>query len=51
MDQNGQGMIINASRSVIFAKREENETVGDAARREAEKLRKEINYYRENPKE
>lgn len=49
MDQNGQGMIINASRSVIFAKREEDETVGDAAKREAGKLRKEINYYRENP--
>ncbi|GEM_PF-6178 len=49
MDQDGQGMIINASRSVIFAKREEDEAVGDAARREAEELRKEINYYRENP--
>lgn len=49
MDQNGQGMIINASRSVIFAQREEGETVGNAARREATKLRNEINYYRENP--
>jgi len=49
MDQNGQGMIINASRSIIFAERQENETVGDAARREATKLKKEINYYRENP--
>ncbi|MCL4418560.1 orotidine-5'-phosphate decarboxylase [Patescibacteria group bacterium] len=49
MDQNGQGMIMNASRSVIFATREEGESVGDAARREAEKLREEINYYRENP--
>ena len=49
MDQNGQGMIINASRSVIFAIREAGETVRDAARREAKKLQKEINYYRENP--
>lgn len=49
MDQNTQGMIINASRSVIFAQRQEGETVEDAARREAAKLRKEINYYRENP--
>src|SRR3989344_2147519 len=49
MDQNGQGMIINASRSVIFAQREEDETVGQAARREAEKLQNEINYYRDNP--
>lgn len=51
MDRNGQGMIINASRSVLFAKREEDETVGEAARREAKKLRKEINYYRENPED
>ena len=49
MDQNGRGMIINASRNVIFAKREEDETVGDAARGEATRLRKEINYYRDNP--
>jgi len=49
MDQNGRGMIINASRSVIFAKREKDETVGEAARREATKLRNEINYYRGNP--
>lgn len=49
MDQDANGMIINASRSVIFAKREKNESVGEAARREAEKLKNEINYYRENP--
>jgi len=49
MDQNTHGMIINASRSVIFAKREKDETVGAAARREAGKLKNEINYYRENP--
>ena len=49
MSRDGKGMIINASRSINFAKRRDEETVGEASRREALKLRDEINYYRENP--
>lgn len=33
-DSRNQGMIINSSRGIIFAKRQENETFADAARRE-----------------
>lgn len=43
-DSRGQGMIISASRSIIFASR--GSDFADAARREAEQLRAEINKYR-----
>lgn len=54
MDNRTWGMIINSSRAVIFAKREElsnkeKESVGQAARRETQKLRETINFYRHNP--
>lgn len=49
MDKKRSGMIINSSRGIIFASREEGETVGQAARREIQKLSETINYYRENP--
>ena len=43
-DSRGQGMIISASRSIIFASR--GSDFANAARREAEQLRAEINKYR-----
>jgi len=54
MDKRTWGMIINSSRGIIFAKREklanqEKESVGEAARRETQKLRETINFYRHNP--
>lgn len=50
MDEETLGMIINSSRSIIFAKKEnEEETTGQAARRVTEKLREDINEYRRNP--
>jgi len=54
MDNKTEGFIINSSRALIFAKREEfpnkeKETVGQAARRETKKLRESINFYRHNP--
>lgn len=49
MSEDTNGMIINASRSVNFAKRIDKESQEEASRREATKLRKEINFYRENP--
>ena len=49
IDSDGKGAVYNSSRGIIFAKRQEDETVGEAALRETLKLSKEINYYRENP--
>jgi orotidine 5'-phosphate decarboxylase subfamily 2 len=54
MDKRTYGMIINSSRAIIFAQREElpnkeKESVGSAARRETQKLRETINFYRHNP--
>ncbi len=54
MAANGGKIIINSSSGISFARREqigpnEIETVGQAARREALKLRDGINFYRENP--
>lgn len=54
MSASGGRIIINSSSGISFAKRQEigpnqTETVGQAARREALKLRDGINYYRENP--
>lgn len=43
-DSRGQGMIINSSRSIIFASK--GEDFAEAARRETEKLRDLINQYR-----
>lgn len=44
MDSRKQGMIINSSRGIIFASK--GEDFAQAARREAERLREEINKYR-----
>ncbi len=54
MSANNGGIIVNSSSGISFAKRQQIgpnqiETVGQAARREALKLRDGINYYRENP--
>lgn len=54
MSINNGGIIVNSSSGISFAKRQQIgpnqiETVGQAARREALKLRDGINYYRENP--
>ncbi len=49
MDKDRKGIIINSSRGIIFAARAKDETVGQAARREAQNLRNTINFYRNNP--
>jgi len=54
MNVNNGGIVVNSSRAIIFARREqlvggEIESVGQAARRETLKLHDEINYYREHP--
>ena len=49
MDERTGRIIVNSARGIIFAEREEGETVGQAARREAQKLREAINFYRINP--
>lgn len=47
MDSRKSGMIVNASRSIIYAKPQEGESIGDAARRETLKLHSLINQYRQ----
>ncbi len=54
MNINKGGIMVNSSSGISFARREQIgpnqiETVGQAARREALKIRDGINYYRENP--
>lgn len=45
-DSQNQGMIINSSSGIVFAKPEAEETFAQAARREAQKLNDAINHFR-----
>lgn len=50
LDSNDYGLMISSSRAILYAEREDNETIGDAAKRELIKLRDEINTVKANAK-